>query len=36
MLGLSEATWKETKDEKEKEQYPARDSNQRTLSDFLN
>jgi uncharacterized protein YecE (DUF72 family) len=36
MLGLSEATWKETKDEKEQVRYPARDSNQRTLSDFLN
>jgi uncharacterized protein YecE (DUF72 family) len=36
MLGLPEANWKETKDEKEKEQHPARDSNQRTLSDFLN
>jgi uncharacterized protein YecE (DUF72 family) len=35
MLGLPEATWKETKDEKEKEQYAARDSNQHTLSDFL-
>ena len=36
MLGLAEATWKETKDEKEQVRYPARDSNQRTLSDFLN
>jgi hypothetical protein len=25
MLGLSEATWKETEDEKDKEQYPALD-----------
>lgn len=28
MLGLSEANWKESKEEREKEQYPARDSNQ--------
>ncbi len=36
MLGLSEATWKESKDEKEQEKYQASDPNQRTLSDFLN
>ena len=35
MLGLPEANWHERKEEQEKEQYPARDSNQRSLSDFL-
>ena len=35
ILGLSEATWKESKDEKEQEQYQASDTNQRTLSDFF-
>ena len=35
MLGLPEANWQERKEEQDKEQYPARDSNQRSLSDFL-
>ena len=40
MLGSSEAKWEEKKEEKEQqkhlEQYPAIDSKQSTLSDFIN
>jgi hypothetical protein len=40
MLGLPEAKWEEKEEggegRKQLEQYPARDSKQRTLSDFIN
>ena len=40
MLGLPEARWEEKKEEEEQqkhlEEYPATDSKQRTLSDFIN
>ena len=35
MLGLPEATWMETRDEKEQENYQAPDTSQRTLSNFF-
>jgi uncharacterized protein YecE (DUF72 family) len=36
MLGLKEATWQEREEKQTKEQYQAPDSNQRSLSDFIN
>jgi hypothetical protein len=36
MLGLPEANWQDRKEKQEKEQHQTHDSNQRTLSDFIN
>jgi len=35
MLGLPQAEWKEMKEGEKQEQYPAPNSKQRTLSEFL-